>query len=142
MRGDGPLLDEVGLASGIRLYVEGFAERSRMTVDLQLTDDFGRLSPELEIALFRVVQECLTNVHRHSDSRTAMVRVGRSAREVWLEVADEGTGMPQETILAIEAGRISGIGLSGMRERIRQLGGSLKISSDGTATVVATRLPL
>jgi signal transduction histidine kinase len=137
-----PMLDEVGLASGIRLYLEGFAERSHMTVDLQLAEDFGRLSPEMEIALFRIVQECLTNVHRHSESKTATIRIGRSADEIWLEVADGGRGMPQETILEIEAGRTSGLGLRGMRERIRQLGGILKISSNGTGTVVATRLPV
>lgn len=137
-----PLLDEVGLASGIRLYLEGFAERSRMTVDLQLAEDFGRLSPELEIALFRIVQECLTNVHRHSESQTATIRFSRSSDEVCLEVSDGGRGMPQETICEIEAGRTSGLGLRGMRERIRQFGGSLKISSNGTGTVVATRLPL
>jgi signal transduction histidine kinase len=137
-----PLLDEVGLASGIRMYLEGFAERSRMTVDLQLAEDFGRLSPELEIALFRIVQECLTNVHRHSESQTASIRISRAADEVRLEVADEGRGMPQDTILEIEAGRTSGLGLRGMRERIRQFRGSLKISSDAHGTVVAIRLPL
>ena len=137
-----PMLDEVGLASGIRLYLEGFAERSHMTVDLQLAEDFGRLSPEMEISLFRIVQECLTNVHRHSESKTATIRIGRSADEIWLEVADGGKGMPQETIREIEAGRTSGLGLRGMRERIRQLGGILKISSNGTGTVVAARLPV
>jgi two-component system, NarL family, sensor kinase len=136
------LLDEVGLASGIQMYLEGFAERSRMKVDLELAEDFGRLPQDLETALFRVVQECLTNVHRHSESETAIIRVTRSSDEVCVEVADAGRGISQEMILELERGRTHGVGLRGMRERVRQLGGSLKIQSSSSGTVVATRLPL
>ena len=137
-----PLLDEVGLASGVRWYLEQFAERSKMQVDLQLDVDFGRLPSELETALFRLVQECLTNVHRHSGSATARVCVVRSPREIALEVSDDGKGIPQERIWEIETGSAAGVGLSGMRERVRQLGGRFEIRSGGKGTVIAATLPL
>jgi PAS domain S-box-containing protein len=137
-----PLLDEVGLASGVRWYLEQFAQRSNMKVELELAEDFGRLPGELETALFRLVQESLTNVHRHSESPTAKVRVNRSSNEVTLEVSDEGKGIPQEKIWEIEIGGASGVGLSGMRERVRQLGGKFEIRSHGRGTVVSVRLPL
>jgi PAS domain S-box-containing protein len=137
-----PLLDEVGLASGVRWYLEQFAQRSNMKVELELAEDFGRLPSELETALFRLVQESLTNVHRHSESPTAKVRVNRFSNEVTLEVSDEGKGIPQEKIWEIEIGGASGVGLSGMRERVRQLGGKFEIRSHGKGTVVSVRLPL
>jgi signal transduction histidine kinase len=135
-----PLLDEVGLAFGIRGYLEGFAERSRMKVDLELADDFGRLPLALETAIFRIVQECLTNIHRHSESATAKIRVTRSSKHICLEVADKGKGMPPEKLWEIEMGT-SGVGLRGMRERIRLFGGSLEIHSDSTGTTVTARFP-
>jgi signal transduction histidine kinase len=137
-----PLLDEVGLAPGVREYLEGFAERSRMRVRLEIAEDFGRLPREVEIALFRIVQEGLTNVHRHSESRTVTVRIMRSSDRVSVVIADAGRGIPKETISEIEAGRTPGVGLRGMRERVRQLGGSFKIRSTDKGTVVVTRLPL
>ncbi len=137
-----PLLDEVGLAPGVREYLEGFAERSRMKVQFEITEDFGRLPRELETALFRIVQEGLTNVHRHSDSRTVTVRIVRSSRQVSLAIADRGTGIPRGKVREIEAGRASGVGLRGMRERARQLGGSFRIRSSHKGTVVVIRLPL
>ena len=137
-----PLLDEIGLASGLRLYLEGFAERSHMRVDLELANDFGRLSRDMETALFRIVQECMTNVHRHSKSATAAIRLTRSAVEVCLEVADAGKGISQEKILEIQSGKTYGVGLRGMRERIRQLGGRLEIRSSCKGTIVAVQLPM
>jgi signal transduction histidine kinase len=137
-----PLLDEVGLAPGVREYLEGFAERSRMKVRFEIAEDFGRLPRDLETALFRIVQEGLTNVHRHSESQTVTVRIVRSADEVWVAIADAGRGIPKQKICEIEAGRASGIGLRGMRERVRQLGGSFEIRSTDKGTVVVTRLPL
>jgi PAS domain S-box-containing protein len=137
-----PLLDEVGLASGVRWYLEQFAERSNMKVELELAEDFGRLPSELETALFRLVQESLTNVHRHSESSTAKVRVVRASDEIELEVSDQGKGIPQAKIWEIEMGGASGVGLSGMRERVRQLGGKFEIRSNGKGTVVSVRLPL
>jgi PAS domain S-box-containing protein len=137
-----PLLDEVGLASGVRWYLEGFAERSNMKVELQLDEDFGRLPSELETAVFRLVQESLTNVHRHSESPVARVRVTRSSDEVTLEISDEGKGIPQEKIWEIEMGGAAGVGLSGMRERVRQLGGKFEIRSNGRGTAISAKLPL
>jgi signal transduction histidine kinase len=137
-----PLLDEVGLAPGVREYLEGFAERSRMRVRLEIAEDFGRLPRDVETALFRIVQEGLTNVHRHSKSRTVTVRIMRSPDRVSLVIADAGRGIPKQKISEIEAGRTPGVGLRGMRERVRQLGGSFKIRSTDKGTVVVTRLPL
>ncbi len=137
-----PLLDEVGLASGVRWYLEQFAERSNMRVDLDLAEDFGRLSSELETALFRLIQESLTNVHRHSESPTARVRVIRTSDEVTLEVSDEGKGIPKDKIWEIEMGGASGVGLSGMRERVRQLGGKFEVRSPGKGTIISAKLPL
>jgi signal transduction histidine kinase len=137
-----PLLDAVGLAPGMREYLEGFAERSRMKVQFEIAEDFGRLPRDLETALFRIVQEGLTNVHRHSGSRTVTIRIVRSSDVVSLAIADAGRGIPKRKICEIEAGRTSGVGLLGMRERVRQLGGSFKIRSTNKGTVVFTRLPL
>jgi PAS domain S-box-containing protein len=137
-----PLLDEVGLQSALRWYIDGFSERSKISVDLELPDSFGRLPRNLEITLFRVVQECLTNIHRHSGSSTAAIRVDRSENEVRLEVRDAGKGMPAETQTNLGSGKLSGVGLRGMSERLRQMGGHLEITSNGTGTQVLARLPI
>jgi len=136
-----PLLDEKGLSSAIRWYVDGFTQRSKIKVDLDLPDDFGRLPRELETALFRVVQECLTNVHRHSGSSVAKIRVRHSGGQVLVEVADEGKGIPPEKKYVMASAGTHGVGVRGMRERLRQLGGSLEINSNGAGTVVIARLP-
>jgi signal transduction histidine kinase len=137
-----PLLDQVGLAPGMREYLDGFAERSLMKVRFEIAEDFGRLPRELETALFRIVQEGLTNVHRHSESRSATISIVRLPDEVTVAIADAGRGIPEQKICEIEAGCASGVGLRGMRERVRQLGGSFTIRSSSQGTVVATRLPL
>src|SRR5713101_3522037 len=97
-----PLLDEAGLASALRWYVQGLTARSAIGVDLEVADDFDRLPRDLETAIFRVVQECLTNVHRHSGSPVAKIRLSRSASDVQLEVRDEGKGIPPEKLCEIE----------------------------------------
>jgi signal transduction histidine kinase len=137
-----PLLDEIGLASAIQGYLEGFASRCSIKVRLEMAEDFGRLPRDLETALFRIVQEGLTNVHRHSGSQYVTIRVMRSLSEVSVAVADAGRGIPRQKVCEIESGRASGIGLQGMRERVRQLGGSFRIRSNDKGTVVVTRLPL
>ena len=137
-----PLLDEVGLQSALQWYIEGFSERSKIDVDLQLPDDFGRLPRNLEITLFRVVQECLTNIHRHSGSATAAIRVSRSEKEVRLEVRDAGKGIPKETQATLASGKLSGVGLRGMHERLRQMGGQLDVQSNGTGTAILATLPV
>ncbi|MGH9336034.1 MAG: sensor histidine kinase, partial [Vicinamibacteria bacterium] len=133
-----PLLDVTGLESALRWYVQGFAERSGIRADLELSPDLGRLSKEVETAVFRIVQESLTNVHRHSQSPTARVRVTRNGGYARVEVRDEGVGMPVES--GSERARI-GIGVQGMRERVTQLGGEFEVRSDGGGTEVVALLP-
>lgn len=137
-----PLLDEVGLASGLRSYLEGFTERSKISVDLELPEDLGRLQQDSETAIFRIVQECLTNIHRHSESPVARIRIRRTDIEVSLEVEDRGKGIPAEKRQAMDSGGTAGVGIRGMRERLRQLGGSLEINSNDAGTVVVARLPV
>jgi PAS domain S-box-containing protein len=137
-----PLLDEVGLASALRSYLDGFTERSKIKVDLELPEDLGRLPQDLETAIFRIVQECLTNIHRHSQSPVARIRIRRTDSEVSLEVEDRGKGIPPEKRQAMDSGGTAGVGIRGMRERLRQLGGSLEINSNDTGTVVVARLPV
>jgi signal transduction histidine kinase len=138
-----PLLDEAGLVSALRWYIQGFTERSKIQVDLDLSDHFERLPRDVETAIFRLVQECLTNVHRHSGSAVAKIRVIRSAEEVRVEVQDQGKGIPIERQSELSSGGIPGVGIRGMRERLRQLGGSLEITSEGVSlgTKVTARLP-
>jgi PAS domain S-box-containing protein len=137
-----PLLDEVGLQSALQWYIDGFSERSKIKVDLELPDDFGRLPRNLEITLFRVVQECLTNIHRHSESSTAAIRVARSENEVRLEVRDAGKGIPAEAQTSLSSGRLSGVGLRGMHERLRQMGGRLDVQSNANGTLILATLPI
>ena len=137
-----PLLDEGGLASALRWYIDGFTERSKIKVDLHLSDNFGRLSRELETAVFRVVQECLTNIHRHSGSAVAKVRIVHADAGLVVEVEDRGKGIPPEKMLEMDSAGMPGVGIRGMRERIRQLGGDLDIDSDSNGTIIRARLPL
>jgi two-component system, NarL family, sensor kinase len=132
-----PLLDEVGLSSALQWYVDGFGKRSGIVTTLELDSNFGRLEPDAEIAIFRIVQECLTNVHRHSGSTKAIVRLRRSAREVRLEVQDEGKGIPAEKQMNVLGTGHVGVGFRGMRERVRQLGGKLELRSEAGTTVIA-----
>jgi signal transduction histidine kinase len=134
-----PLLDEIGLTSALAWYVEGFSKRSNISVDVQVPATFGRLEPEVETTLFRVVQECLTNVHRHSGASKAYVRLTREAGTVRLEVCDEGVGIPRERLA--DDGNL-GVGVQGIQERVRQLQGHLQIASDeGKGTTVIVTLP-
>ena len=137
-----PLLDEVGLRPALQWYIEGFAERSKIAVDLDLPEDFGRLPREVETAFFRIIQECLTNIHRHSGSPVANVKMFRSQTEVQVEVRDQGKGIPKQTIAELAASGAPGVGFRGMRERLNQLGGSLEIDSNGNGTVVIAKLPV
>jgi signal transduction histidine kinase len=137
-----PMLDEAGLASALRWYVEGFTQRSKIQVEAELPADFGRLSQELETAVFRVVQECLTNIHRHSGSPTAKVSIARFNGLVRVEVSDRGKGIAPEKRYEMEASGTLGVGLRGMRERILQLGGNIKIDSNGPGTVVRVQVPV
>ena len=137
-----PLLDEAGLASALRWYVDGFAQRSKIRVDLDCPNDFGRLPRVVETAAFRLVQECLTNIHRHSGSSIAKIRLRHSDHEVAVEVEDKGKGIPAEKLEKMAVAGIPGVGITGMRERVRQLGGTLDIGSSGSGTTVMARLPV
>lgn len=137
-----PLLDAAGLSSALRWYVDGFSERSKIRVDLELPGELGRLSDEMEIAIFRMVQECLTNIHRHSGGASAAIRVRVEDHEIFVEVQDQGKGISREKQLELRTSGRTGVGFRGMRERLRQLGGTLDIRSDATGTVVSAALPL
>jgi signal transduction histidine kinase len=137
-----PLLDEMGLSSALEWYVDGFGKRSGILTTLELASDFGRVNSDLEIAVFRLVQECLTNVHRHSGSSKAVVRLKRSRQAVLLEVEDEGHGIePQKKAVLLGSGPI-GVGLRGMRERVLQLGGTLHIDSENGGTTIRAMFPI
>lgn len=137
-----PLLDEAGLSSALRWYVTGFGQRSGIKVDLDLPDDFQRLPGEMETAIFRVVQESLTNIHRHSDSPAAKIILRQHKREVLVEVEDHGKGIPPDKLELMNSAGTPGVGIRGMRERLRQLGGTLKIDSGQSGTIVTVRLPI
>ena len=138
-----PLLDEVGLDSALRWYIDGFSERSKITVETKLASGFTEDLPrDLALSVFRIVQESLTNIHRHSESPKALVQIDRSAREITLVVEDEGKGIPAEIHSKISSGELTGVGLRGMRERVRQFGGHLDVSSNGNGTRVVAVLPI
>jgi len=136
-----PLLDETGLADAIRLYMKGLEERSGLKIQLCIPKDFERLPDDVELAIFRIVQECLTNIHRHSGSKTATIRVSHDAENVFLEIEDEGTGIPDEKLTAIRTQR-TGVGFTGMRERVRNLKGILNIHSSSNGTKISATFPV
>ncbi len=136
-----PYFDELGLTAALRDFADGFANRSGIEVTLEIDSQLGRLGYELELAIYRVVQEALSNVHRHSQSRTAKVALGRRSDLIQLVVADAGRGIPQE-VLAAGGGKLAGVGLNGMRERVRLLGGRLEIQSNSAGTSIQAILPL
>jgi signal transduction histidine kinase len=133
-----PLLEEMGLASAVPWYVEGFTERSGVRVDLDMPCEFSRLSQSVEMVLFRVVQESLTNVHRHSGSKSATIRLLVHSDHVELTIQDQGKGLGG--LVADPAN--TGVGIAGMRERVRELGGKFEIDSGSQGTRVTISLPL
>lgn len=138
-----PLLDERGLASALRWYADGFAERSGIRLALDLPDEGVRLPQAVETTLFRIVQEGLTNIHRHSGSTMAEIRLLTDAQSVVLEVRDEGHGIPPSGLRRCDRiGPAVGVGIAGMRERVRQFGGRLELTSNSQGTLVRATLPL
>jgi PAS domain S-box-containing protein len=145
-----PMLDEAGLILALEWFIDGFSRRSGIRVDFVAPPDFRRLPPQMETALFRVVQESLTNIYRHSGSTTAEISLERAGGRVCLRVTDRGRGMAAATGNGSGNGagahakraETVGVGISGMRERLRQLGGRLEVSSDGVGTTVTAVLPL
>jgi signal transduction histidine kinase len=136
-----PLLDELGFHSAARWYAEGFAKRSGMKVELHLTDIVERLPKEIELALFRVLQEALTNIHRHANANRVHIAVDCTDDEVILCVRDNGRGIRPSVLDRFRAGAAGGIGLAGMRERLAELGGTLEVESEPGATEIRATLP-
>ncbi len=137
-----PLLDERGIESALRCFVDGFAERSKVDTKLQISSGFRRLPGEMELSIFRLVQECLTNIHRHAASPTAEIRITQEEASVRVEIEDAGKGILLERQLMLRSSTHTGVGLRGMRERLRLLGGTLEIQSDGCGTKVTAIVPL
>lgn len=138
-----PLLDELGLRSAILMYVEGFAKRSGIHVELEIPEDLGRMSGELETTLFRVIQQSLANVHRHSGSLVACLRIKLAGEFVTIEVQDEGCGIPTEALKGFHSGtKLSGVGIAGIRERTKSMGGQFDIRCGDKGTTIEVRLPL
>jgi PAS domain S-box-containing protein len=136
-----PLLDETGISSALSWYVQGLAERSSLQIDLKVPENFGRLPSEMELLIFRLVQECLTNIHRHSGSKTALIRIEREGDNIQVRVEDQGSGMSPERLAEIQS-RGTGVGIRGMRERVRHFQGDFVIESNGSGTKVYVTLPL
>ncbi|HXZ80756.1 MAG TPA: PAS domain S-box protein [Terriglobales bacterium] len=134
-----PMLEEMGLNSAIGWYLEGFTERSQIQTTLEAPADFRRLAPDVELTLFRVLQEALTNVHRHSGSSTAHVRLFVENGTVGLEIKDHGKGIPRDMLQAAspDCPTSRGVGLRGMKERLQDLGGSLQVLTNGGTTIRA-----
>ena len=138
-----PLLDEAGFASAASWFVNGFSQRSGIPIALEISPDLPRLSEAVEIALFRVLQESLTNVHRHSQATSAEIRVETDAEQITIEIRDRGRGVPQHILRQLDGdGTNLGVGLAGMRERIHELGGTFSVTSDESGTAVRASVPL
>jgi two-component system, NarL family, sensor kinase len=136
-----PLLDEVGISSALSWYVQGLAERSDLEIDLTVPKIVGRLPSDMELLIFRLVQESLTNIHRHSGSKTAQIRIERDENAVQVKIEDQGNGMSPERLAEIQA-KGTGVGIRGMRERVRHFRGDLVIESNRSGTKVYVTLPL
>src|SRR5271170_322133 len=138
-----PMLDEMGLSSALGWYLEGLQKRSDLSIELNIPDDLGRLAPEVELAVFRLLQECLTNIHRHSGSKTAVIRIAREPDKIHVEVRDHGKGMLPERFADVQSHRPGvGVGIRGMRERVRQAHGELTVDSNALGTTVTAIFPL
>ena len=137
-----PLLDEAGLSSAARWYVNGFAERSGIKVEFNLAENFGRLPLSVETAIFRVLQESLTNIHRHAHSPAAEIDLHLNGDRVNLAVRDFGSGIPEDVLQRFLRSGTTGVGLAGMRERIFELGGRLEIRRENPGTGVYASIPI
>src|SRR5262249_47009050 len=140
-----PMLEEVGLQSAILWFLDGFSKRSGIHGTFEADPDFGRLDRDVELAFFRVLQESLTNVHRHSGSTTAHIRLARNGDKVYVEIRNKGKGIPQDLLCESREGWFFGslgVGLRGMHERMQQLGGTLRIYSDSGGTRVVASVPI
>jgi PAS domain S-box-containing protein len=136
-----PLLDEVGLSAALNWYIKGLVDRGGLEISLSIPENFARFPAELELVLFRLVQECLTNVYRHSGSKTAFVSISVESSRVHLEIRDQGRGISPDKMTGIET-QGSGVGMQGMRERVRHLDGDMQIRSNDSGTSVKFTFPV
>lgn len=136
-----PLLDEAGLSSALNWYVQGLKERSGLEIDLEIPEKFERLANDMELVIFRIVQESLTNVHRHSGSKSAVISVSRDGDRILVEIQDKGHGIPPEKLEKVQSKR-TGVGICGMRERLRHFNGELLVESNVTGTTIIATLPV
>jgi signal transduction histidine kinase len=136
-----PLLDDAGLSGALRWYVAGLSKRSGIAITLELDDSLGRLPRDLEAAVFHIVQESLTNIHRHSGSKTATLRIARTNGRLLLDIEDAGNGIPADILREIQT-QGSGVGIAGMRERVLHFNGNMRITSVNTGTRIAVTFPV
>src|ERR1700688_1746834 len=138
-----PMLDETGLSGALEWYARGFSERSKISVKLDIDAALPRFPTEVETTIFRIVPESLVNIHRHSGSRAAFLSLRSDSNGAVLTVRDEGCGIPSDILKSLEEGGANiGVGIGGMRERARQLGGSIKIRRANPGTLVEVNLPV
>jgi PAS domain S-box-containing protein len=138
-----PLLDEAGLRDALHWFVGGFIERSGIQTELEISPNFARLPRELEIAIFRIIQESLTNIHRHSGSAKASIRLALDGNQIFLTISDQGKGMPSEaTLEEPKKNRKLGVGIAGMRERVLQLGGEFEVAAGNPGTIIKAVFPI
>ncbi|MGH9444484.1 MAG: PAS domain-containing sensor histidine kinase [Terriglobia bacterium] len=137
-----PLLDEAGLDSAIQWLINGFSSRAGINVDLAIPSSLNRLPSDIELTLFRVIQESLNNIHRHSGARQARIEIDQTPQAVVLTISDNGKGIPKDLLSTLtQAKRPLGVGLLGMRERLAQFGGKLELSSSRKGTIVKAEIP-
>ena len=136
-----PLLEELGFLSAARWYVDEYGKRSQIRVSLMVDEPVERLPREIEIALFRVLQEALTNVYRHAAAKSVDVRIVCRSGRVLLSVRDDGRGIPEEVLAKFRAGAAPGIGLAGMRERMAEFGGVVRVDASNRGSVVEAAIP-
>jgi two-component system NarL family sensor kinase len=136
-----PLLDEVGLSDSLSWYIDGLRQRSGLEIDFNISEEFGRLPRDMELAVFRLVQECLTNIHRHSGSKVAYIQISREPQRISVQVRDRGKGISPEKLAEIQT-KGSGVGIRGMRERLRQFHGEMTIESSSSGTTILGTMPL
>ncbi len=138
-----PLLDEAGLASAARWYIEGFGKRSGIVTSLEMAEDLTRLSSDIETALFRILQEALTNVHRHAKSSRVEIDLVADETEVVLTIKDYGAGIPRDVLGRFQkSGTDVGVGLAGMRARVKELGGTFEVQSSPAGTTLKATIPV
>lgn len=136
-----PLLDESGLSAALGTYIDGIAARAAFKVILQIPGRLPRFAPDVELSLFRVIQECLTNIHRHAECKVATITVRVQDNKVLAQVEDDGAGIPADRLRAIRS-HASGVGMRGMQERIRQLGGEMEIRNADVGTCISFVIPI